>query len=189
MKKKLYGFISLFIFLFLFLADFVNAQGDPEDIFSAVWDTTKTGTGSSNTTNIVLPITGTYLVDWGDGTSNNSVATHTYATPGTYTINITNTGITGFGFNNSGDKLKIINITQWGDLFVGNSNGYFYGCSNMNFIGTDSLDLTGTTDLQNMFRSASTFNGNISNRVVNIIVTSSAHHFAPFKKLTMAISI
>ncbi|MFH0701863.1 MAG: BspA family leucine-rich repeat surface protein, partial [Candidatus Woesearchaeota archaeon] len=61
-----------------------------------------------------------------------------------------------------GDKLKIINIAQWGDLYVGNSGSYFSGCANLNSSATDNLNLTGTTNLWNMFAGASMFNGNIS---------------------------
>ncbi len=142
---------------------FYHAYVSSSNPFSAVWDTSKIGDTSSNDTTIVLPITGTYSVNWGDGHLDSNVDTHVYADPGVYTINISNIAETGFRFNNGGDKLKIINITQWGDLYVGNSGYYFYGCSNLNFIGTDSLNLTGTTDLSAMFYKASAFDGNISN--------------------------
>jgi surface protein len=136
-----------------------GGSGNP---FSAVWNTSKTGPGSSNSTTIVLPINGTYEVDWGDGTTNTSVNNHTYATEGEYVINITNNGITSFRFNNAGDKLKIIDILQWGDLYVGNDGYYFAGCSNLNSSSTDNLNLTGTTNLVSMFYGAAVFNGNIS---------------------------
>ena len=128
---------------------------DVSNAFSAVWDTEKLGGTSSPTKTVVLPITGTYYVDWGDGSSNMSVNTHVYATPGNYTINISNINITSFSFNNAGDKIKIVNITRWGDLKLGNSGGYFYGASNLQITATDTLDLTGTTELSDMFRDCS----------------------------------
>ena len=78
---------------------------------------------------------GTYdfNVDWGDS-SNSDITTwddadnpHTYADAGasTYTITITGT-ITGFRFNNTGDKTLIQEIQSWGPVNLGNSNGYFY---------------------------------------------------------------
>ena len=172
------AFIILVGFYFILPNHFFNLTGydtyDPNNPpFSATWNTSKTGIGSSAANMIVLPITGTYSVDWGDGTSDNSVATHTYSAPGVYRINITNLGITGFRFNNAGDKLKIIDIYYWGNLKLGNSNSYFWGCANLNSTGTikDNLNLTGTTDLSFMFEETA-FNGNIlgwnTGKVINM---------------------
>ena len=83
----------------------------------------------------MLPITGYFSVNWGDGRSDSNITTHVYVSPGVYTINVTNTNETSFSFNNGGDKLKIINITHWGDLNIGNYNPYIraysgtLGCS------------------------------------------------------------
>ena len=146
---------------------------DPSNTnFNSTWDTSKTSTGSSNTTQIKLPLesSGTYNfnVDWGDGNSdlittyNQAEVTHNYASAGVYNVSINGT-IIGFRFNNGGDRLKISDISNWGDLNLGNSNGYFYGAGNLDVTATDQLNLTGTTDMSNMFRSATNFNGNISN--------------------------
>jgi surface protein len=172
--KKLCGIIGL-----IFLISLWSVNALP---FSATWDTTKAGSANNI---IVLPITGTYFVEWGDGTNDTTVNNHTYASPGTYTINITNIAETGFSFNNGGDRLKIININQWGDLYVGNSGGYFYGCENLNSTAIDNLDLTSTTTLTNMFRGTALkptiFNGNISGwNTSNIIDTSYMFSYATF---------
>ena len=60
--------------------------------------------------------------------------------------------ISGFRFNNAGDKLKILDVSSWGDLNLGDNNGYFYGCENLDVSDDDDLDLTGTTTFYNMFR-------------------------------------
>ena len=107
---------------------------------------------------ITLPyeVAGTYsgTIDWGDlSTSTNSYAnrTHTYASAGTYTISITGV-TTGFSFNNTGSKLNIRTITNWGTLRLGNSNAYFQGCSNLTLTTVaGTLDLTGTTKLGGLF--------------------------------------
>ena len=148
--------------------------------FSATWNTSANSSGSTNVTTIKLPLYSggiyNFTVNWGDGktgnvTTFNSVnATHTYASAGVYTINITGT-INGFRFNNAGDRLKINNVSQWGDLQTGNLNGYFYGCANLYSSATDNLNLTGVTNFINMFRSATNFNGNISNWNVSGITT------------------
>ena len=124
--------------------------------FYSVWNTTKTSSGSSSSNQVRLPLqsTGTYnfLVLWGDGNSdtitswNQAAVTHTYASTGVYTIDITGT-IEGWQFDNGGDRLKIIEIQQWGDLRLGNSGSYFYGCFNLELTATDNLNLLGTTNL------------------------------------------
>ena len=153
MKKIVYlALISLLLCLNVSLVSATN--------FTSTWNTTLTSTGSSNVTEIKLPLesSGTYnfTVWWGDGNDDHITAwdqanaTHNYSSSGEYNITINGT-ITGFRFNNGGDKLKLIDISQWGDLNVGNSNGYFYGCSNLDVSATDTLDLTGTTTLAYAF--------------------------------------
>lgn len=130
--------------------------------FTSTWQVT-----AGETITLPYEAAGTYsgTIDWGDSsTSTNSYAnrTHTYATAGTKTISITGV-TTGFRFNNTGSKLNITNITNWGTLRLGNSNGYFYGCTNLTLstvVGT--LDFSGTTDLSSMFTSCTsltTING------------------------------
>ncbi|MBY9016408.1 MAG: DUF285 domain-containing protein [Candidatus Lokiarchaeota archaeon] len=122
--------------------------------FYSVWDTTLTSSGSSSSNQVRLPLESigayNFLVLWGDGNSdtitswNQAAVTHTYASAGVYTIDITGT-IIGWFFNYGGDCLKLIEIQQWGDLRLGNSGNYFEGCSNLVHTATDNLDLTGTT--------------------------------------------
>lgn len=167
--------------------------------FVSTWQTDNTSSGSSTTTQIKLPLisAGTYnmTVDWGDGnfdtitTWNQAQVTHTYSSIGTYQIKIK--GIcTGWQFNNTGDRLKILSVQQWGKLKLGTNQGsYFYGCANLNlsavedvlnligvtsfanaFSGATSLttvnrmnewNVSGVTDFAGMFQSATSFNQNI----------------------------
>jgi surface protein len=123
--------------------------------FISVWDTTQTSSGSSNSTGITMPITGTYTVNWGDGTQSISTASHQYTSSGQWTVTI-NGSITGFTFNNAGDKLKIQSIKRWGDCRLGNVGGYFFGCSNLDLSSVDDvLNLSGTTTFINAFSSVS----------------------------------
>ncbi|MDD4251191.1 MAG: BspA family leucine-rich repeat surface protein [Candidatus ainarchaeum sp.] len=143
---------------------------DESKIFKSTWNTALLSTGSSGENQIKLPLYngGSYnfLVDWNDGSTskitsyNQAEVTHTYDVNGEYTIKIIGE-ITGFRFNNSGDKLKLIDIKNWGSLRLGNSGNYFYGCANMNSSATDVLDLTGTTNLSNTFNKAVSFDGDI----------------------------
>ncbi|MFW9874021.1 MAG: BspA family leucine-rich repeat surface protein [Candidatus Thorarchaeota archaeon] len=144
------------------LASFEYSTPTPSapNSFYSVWDTTRTSSGSSSSNQVRLPLqsTGTYnfLVLWGDGNSdtitswNQAAVTHTYASAGVYTIDITGT-IIGLKFDYSEDRLKIIEIQQWGDLRLGNSGYYFYGCYNLELTATDNLNLMGTTNLHAAF--------------------------------------
>jgi len=129
-KKAFLLTVSFFIFLSLI------ASAEAETGFVSVWDTSATSWGSSNTTQITLPLesSGVYnfVVDWGDGSSSTITTydsannTHNYTSAGNYTLNITGT-IQGWTFSNGGDRLKILDIQNWGVLNLGNSGGYFYG--------------------------------------------------------------
>ncbi|MDH5403019.1 MAG: BspA family leucine-rich repeat surface protein, partial [Candidatus Heimdallarchaeota archaeon] len=144
------------------------------DTFVTKWDTTKMSTGSSASNQITLPLESTgiynFVVDWGDLststiTSWNQVeTTHTYSSSGVYDVTI-NGMISGWRFNYAGDRLKIIELSQWGNMSLGNSESYFWGASNMNLIATDSPDLNGTTSLVNAFRGCTNLGstGNMNN--------------------------
>lgn len=151
----------------------------PVPSFISVWRTTSPGE------TITLPYLalGTYTgtIDWGDSSTDiNSYAnrTHTYASPGDYTITITG-DVTGFRFNNSGDKLKIIEVLRWG-LVKGDStnhSGMFFGCSNLVLSGvTDTINMTSVNAIQNMFvncTSLTTIN-NISSWDVSLVTNMSS---------------
>jgi len=134
--------------------------------FVSTWDTTKTASGSSASTQVKLPlqnIEGVYnfTVNWGDGNSNvitvwnQAETTHTYSSSGIYTITI-NGICKGFRFVGTGDRLKILSVQSWGGLNLGNSGSYFTGCTNLNLISvSDVLDLTGTLSLIAIFDSCS----------------------------------
>jgi surface protein len=136
--------------------------------FISSWKTDNPGVSANNQVTIPTEASGNYSnieVEWGDGTSDVNINswddpawTHTYASSGTYTVKIKGV-FSGFRFNDGGDKSKLINISNFGILNLGNSNGYFYGCNNLTISATDQLDMAGTTTLQNAFRDCSIFNG------------------------------
>ena len=116
-------------------------NGSSEMPFISSWRTTAAG----ETITLPLDAAGTYdaIVDWGDGTT--SVITssadpdriHTYATPGDYQVKITGT-LTGWAFNNLGDKTKIRSVDNWGILrFTPTQVGHFWGCTNLQIAATD----------------------------------------------------
>lgn len=59
--------------------------------------------------------------------------------------------ISGFRFNNTGDKLKLLSVQQFGDFTLTNTGSYFYGCSNLTEV-SDDLDTTGIINVGNAFR-------------------------------------
>ena len=134
----------------------------PPEMFVTTWNTTLTSAGSSTANQIKLPLISTgiysFFVDWGDGTSNIITAynqtetTHIYLTPNVYTVKIVGT-CHGWCFNNAGDKLKLLNVKQWGTSFRPfNNYGTFFGCTNLTLTDvTDVINLAGMTSLQAFF--------------------------------------
>ena len=164
MRFKVVLILILGIFV---LSNGVFAVGN----FTSTWDTTKTSSGSSNSTTISLPLEDggeyNFTVYWGDG-SNSSVTTwnsanktHNYGTAGNYTIDIIGE-LKGFRFNNVGDRNKLIDIINWGVLELGNNGGYFRGAANLVNISATDVDLGETTNLQSMFSRATNFNGSVN---------------------------
>ncbi|WP_271767119.1 BspA family leucine-rich repeat surface protein [Aquimarina algiphila] len=125
------------------------------DFFITTWQTT------TDNENIVIPTTGSgydYSVDWGDGTIETGFtgnATHEYTTSGTYTVRIIG-DFPRIYFNDSGDKDKILNVTQWGSIAWNGFNDAFSGCSNLDVIATDAPDLSNVTSVSRMFRECTT---------------------------------
>jgi len=150
--------------------------------FVSSWNTSNTSGGSSASNQIQLPLvsSGTYnfIVDWGDGsqdtitTWNQAETLHTYATSGTYTVSLTGT-IEGFVFGGSGDILKILSVSNFGNIIFGDSLlGIFSGCTNLSFSSTqDTPNLSTMTRVDNMFEGCTfTSINNLENWDVSNIV-------------------
>jgi len=136
--------------------------------FVSTWDTTKTSSGSSTSTQVKLPLlsSGIYNfdVDWGDGNTdtitvwNQPEVTHTYSSSGIYTITISGQ-IDGWAFVYGGDRLKISNISNWGSFsFKGttNTSRHFDGCQNLTITAADAPNIN-TTSLEASFRDCDSF--------------------------------
>ena len=132
-----------------------------------------------------IPTTGSgysYRVNWGLNSNNNLTnfvgqgnlpagnnytgnATSPPYNAGTYTIQIGDYNGNTFPrimFNNTGDKLKIRNITQWGETAWTDFSNGFTGCENLQLTATDSPNLTNCTNLSYMFNGCINFTGNSS---------------------------
>lgn len=129
-----------------------GAPSSPDFVIQV--DTTQAGSASDT---IILPLKsgGTYdgTIDWGDSsTSPLSYAnrSHTYAAGGTYTITISGSRLAGWAYENAGDKLKIIDISNWG-VFEFSDRRAFQGCSNMDVTATDVPTITATDFTSNFY--------------------------------------
>lgn len=58
-------------------------------------------------------------------------------------------------FNLGSERLKILDIKQWGDIEWGSMNRAFYGCYNLIISATDTPDLSYTTDIGGMLANTS----------------------------------
>lgn len=131
-------------------------------------DTTKTGTGSTAADHFKLPLTATgtynFVVDWGDGTPpdtitawNDAAVDHTYAASGIKTVSILGR-CTEWSFNNTGDRLKVLDVTQWGNTVSTALD--FYGCANLTAIS--ATDSPASLSLANLFRGCTGLNVDLS---------------------------
>ena len=103
---------------------FISANAFSQS-FTSIWNTNNTSVDSPVNNEVTIPTNPAYTsynytIEWGDGASDNNVTgdiTHTYAAPGTYTISISG-DFPAIYFNDedTGDKLKIIEITNWGTI-------------------------------------------------------------------------
>lgn len=128
--------------------------------------------GVSSSTQFRMPLTSStslyFTVNWGDGSpveiiTNHTLAIHTYASAGTYTIStVGNLRNWAFGsVSGGGDRLKILNISQWAGLNINISNA-FNGCANLNATATDAPLIT-SQDLELCFFGCANFDGAIGN--------------------------
>ena len=138
-----------------------TGKGGDTTSFITTWRTT-----SSNET-ITIPTLGVgynYNINTSDGQTFTGVSgnqTITFANAGDYDVSISG-AFPYIRFNNEGDKNKIIDIKQWGDIAWTSFLKSFFGCANMQITATDAPDLTNVTVLQNAFRQAAV-QGNLSN--------------------------
>jgi surface protein len=90
-----------------------------------------------------------FVVDWGDGTSQTitSSTTHTYPSPGIYTVTCSGDLYGFYFFNNT----KIVDILNWGDfrltMTYASLPQVFGGCTNLNISALDAPIITTTTML------------------------------------------
>ena len=132
---------------------------DTGSAFVTTWKTNSPGQ------NITIPGSGTYTIDWGDGTVDedvNSHQTHEYEDAGTHTVSITG-GLTSIRLGDyQGSAQSLQSIEQWGSIEWNSMANSFQLASNMVYNATDEPDLSGVDAMTDMFGKASSFDGNLS---------------------------
>ena len=121
----------------------------------------------------------TFTIDWGDGTpiatvNSNGTQSHTYATAGSYRVTMTG-DLSRINLGGSGSTPTLLDsINQWGDIQWSTMNSAFRGASDMTYNAADTPDLSQVTDMSDMFRLATAFNGDISDWDVSSVTDMSS---------------
>ena len=133
-------------------------SSDPH--FTTIWKTDNAGTSGNDQIDIPLVNGESYdfTVYWGDGDSDTftgsslTSAPHTYtAGSGTYTVKIIGTFPT-LRFANGGDRLKLIEVSNWGAIIWETLATSFYGCNNLVSTATDLPDFSQVAAFNDSFR-------------------------------------
>jgi surface protein len=145
-----------------------NSPVQAQSAFVTTWETS-----SSNET-ITIPTSDNnapdynFTIKWGDGTEETYTGpdpdpSHTYASAGPHTVEITGT-FPRIHFNGtSGSVNAITGVTQWGNIQWSTMEGAFEGASNLDISASDSPDLSNVTDMSTMFLGASSLTATGSN--------------------------
>ena len=148
--------------------------------FITSWKTDNAGTSTSVQITLPLTVDGTYdfYAYWGDTSYshitayNQAEVTHTFPVAGTYTVTMVGT-IDHFRFAGGGDRLKLLDITQWGNILLGLDIGFhFYNCANLVCTATDAPNISGLTIMDYMFSGCHLFNGIVANWDVSSVTSA-----------------
>jgi len=150
-----------------------NCSMGEQTAFVTTWKTDNQG--FSNDNQITIPtytsqqweeaIIYDYTIDWGDGTNDTNVTgdiTHTYATPGIYTVSITGDfpRIYFEGWDIEKDNQKILTVEQWGNYGWESMQGAFRECINLDVVAEDIPNFTWLENMSSMFYGCSSLIGN-----------------------------
>ena len=147
-----------------------KSGGGDTTSFITTWRTT------TSNESITIPTTGggyNYDISTSDGQTFTGVSgnqTITFATAGDYDVSISG-DFPRIYFNNGGDKTKLIDIKQWGNIVWTSFERAFYGCSNLTGSFTDAPDLTNVTSIRRVFGDCLSFNQPLNNWDVSNVTT------------------
>ncbi|WP_051010709.1 BspA family leucine-rich repeat surface protein [Salinibacter ruber] len=146
------------------LGEFVLTSDNQIQIapFTTIWDTENSGATAGY--QIKIPGRGAaYRVVWEEvgNTSNTDTltamgaATVTFPSPGRYRVKISgNFTRIHFGGDAGGDRDKIVEVTQWGDIQWSTMEEAFEEASNFDISASDLPDLSGVASMRRMFSGA-----------------------------------
>ena len=159
----------------------INAQQP----FITTWKTDNPGSSCSSCIEIptsqsvsFLNYTYSYDIDWENdgvfdliGVTGN--VTHDYGSPGSYDVAIRG-NFPHMYINNYSDRSKLVDIKQWGDIIWQDMVRSYRGAENLNISAIDSPNLSQVTDMEEMFRGASSLNSNLNSWDVSNITDMEA---------------
>lgn len=135
-----------------------------ESKFITTWKTTTENEDITIYINPFITSNYNYTVEWGDGTISTSVTndiTHNYSDTGIHTVKIS--GDFPAIFNRTGSNaVKIETIENWGNISWRSMSEAFSWCTNLKLNATDIPDLSQVTSMGEMFRNATSFNGDLN---------------------------
>jgi surface protein len=152
-------------YMYFYEAYNVVSEGTSNELEASLFATSFEPVMRTTTANelVTLPMTTTspVVIDWGDGTTTTQSApfTKTYATAGDYHIKVKITAsreVTNFRFNNAGDRLKLIDIKNWGWVKLTGGNNFF-GCANLEKITAEDTP-SGLINMSGFFANCSKLN-------------------------------
>ena len=141
------------------------SEGKSNELEASLYDTSfqplMRTTLPNETVTLPMTVSSPVTIEWGDGTTTTQTApfTKTYATAGDYHIKVKITAsreVTNFRFVGGGDRLKLIDIKNWGWVRLQNGSN-FSGCSNLEKITAKDTP-TGLTNMGAFFQSCSKLN-------------------------------
>ena len=158
------------------------ANTSAADSVNTSFDMTVRTTSANETFTIPCQNVGTFnaTINWGDGSSstitsyNDANLVHTYTSAGDHSISISGT-FPNIYFNYAGDRMKVIAVTNLGEVGWQTFKSAFMACENMttfNF-GTHT-DTSSITDMSGMFRACK----RISTLNLSTLNTSSVTNFS-----------
>lgn len=161
--STLYVISTLLFVSFMLIAAPVQAQ----DPFITTWKTDNPGPSDDNQITILAAPGSSYnySVDWGDGQTDSGVSgdiTHTYETPGTYTVEISGEFPRSYFTDSGSDSEKLLSVEQWGDIEWSSMASAFNRASNMVINATDAPDLSNVSSMGGMFWGASSMNNDLN---------------------------
>ncbi len=118
---------------------------------------------------VAIPLKGTVdvVIDWGDGSDNDTITTaqnasHTYATANTNTVSITGT-LTGLGTSSLLNEYKnyLTKVLSWGDVGLEDLSYAFNNCGGLSDVPNELPN--SVTNLEKTFSGAVNFNDTIGN--------------------------